>query len=56
MPQRIDSTNNNGLGEETAKMTGKVKEGGVGPMLTWLIVCSSVLDIEVRGDAHLRGG
>lgn len=54
--QRIGSINNNDLGEEAGKMTGKAKEGGGGLMLTWLTVCGSVLDIEVRSDAHLRGG
>jgi len=56
MPSRIGSINNNDLGEEAGKMTGKQKEGGGDLGLTWLTVCGSVLDVEVRSDAHLRGG
>ena len=54
--ENTGSTNNNDLGEEAGKMTGRQKEGGGDLRLTWLTVCGSVLDVEVRSDAHLRGG
>jgi hypothetical protein len=61
MAQRSGSTNNNTLDEETERMAGQVKErgffflGGGAPMLTWLTVCSCVLDVEERSDTHLCG-